>query len=58
MEPIKVLTANIDKPNSASIETYLQGGGYEHARKALTTMARLDRWDTPFPAPEPAKDDV
>jgi len=38
MEPIKVLTRNIDKPNSASIETYVAGGGYEHARKALTTM--------------------
>ena len=38
MEPIKVLTANIDKPDSASIHTYVAGGGYEHARKALTTM--------------------
>ncbi|HET8798335.1 MAG TPA: NADH-quinone oxidoreductase subunit F, partial [Thermoanaerobaculia bacterium] len=35
MEPIRVLTANIDKPNSRSIETYLAGGGYEAARKAL-----------------------
>jgi NADH-quinone oxidoreductase subunit F len=32
MEPIKILTANIDKPNSASIETY---GDYAAARKAL-----------------------
>jgi NADH-quinone oxidoreductase subunit F len=31
-DPIKVLTANIDKPNSASIETY---GDYAAARKAL-----------------------
>jgi NADH-quinone oxidoreductase subunit F len=38
MEPIKVLTANIDKPNSTSIDTYVDGGGYENARKALTTM--------------------
>jgi len=34
-EPIRVLTANIDKPNSASIETYVDGGGYEAARTAL-----------------------
>jgi NADH-quinone oxidoreductase subunit F len=39
MEPIRVLTANIDKPNSKSIETYLDGGGYQAARKALTTMS-------------------
>src|SRR5712692_9584168 len=32
MEPIKILTANIDKPNSTSIETY---GDYAAARKAL-----------------------
>jgi NADH-quinone oxidoreductase subunit F len=36
MEQIKVLTANIHKPNSASIETYLEGGGYKAARKALS----------------------
>src|SRR3981081_13477 len=35
MEPIRVLTANIDKPNSAAIETYLDGGGYQAAEKAL-----------------------
>src|ERR1043165_5936544 len=35
MEPIKILTANIDKPSSTSIETY---GDYEQARKALTSM--------------------
>ena len=35
MEPIKVLTANVDKPNSASIDTYVAGGGYAAARKAL-----------------------
>ncbi len=38
MEPIKILTANIDKPNSTSIQTFQQAGGYERARKALTTM--------------------
>ena len=38
MDPIKVLTANIDKPNSASIDTYTAAGGYEDARRALTTM--------------------
>ncbi len=36
MEPIRILTANIDKPNSASIDTYLAGGGYEAVRKALS----------------------
>jgi NADH-quinone oxidoreductase subunit F len=36
MDPIRVLTANIDKPNSASIDVYVDGGGYEAARKALT----------------------
>src|SRR6476469_5149143 len=35
MQPIKILTANIDKPNSTSIDTYVAGGGYEAARKAL-----------------------
>src|ERR1041385_6123228 len=35
MDPIKILTANIDKPNSTSIDTYVGGGGYEAARKAL-----------------------
>ncbi|PYQ26314.1 MAG: NADH-quinone oxidoreductase subunit F [Acidobacteria bacterium] len=38
MEQIKVLLANIDKPDSTSIDTYMAGGGYEDARKALTTM--------------------
>jgi NADH-quinone oxidoreductase subunit F len=32
MEPIRVLTANIDKPNSMSIDVY---GDYAQARKAL-----------------------
>jgi NADH-quinone oxidoreductase subunit F len=36
MQQIKVLTANVDKPNSASIETYLQGGGYETLKKAFS----------------------
>jgi len=35
MDPIKVLTANIDKLNSTSIDVYVEGGGYEAARKAL-----------------------
>ncbi|MEO6487931.1 MAG: NADH-quinone oxidoreductase subunit NuoF [Thermoanaerobaculia bacterium] len=35
MDPIKVLTANIDEPNSTSIDVYVEGGGYEAARKAL-----------------------
>ena len=35
MEQIKVLLANIDKPNSTSIDVYMQSGGYEDARKAL-----------------------
>src|SRR3954469_4698891 len=35
MEPIRVLTANIDKPNSTAIQTYMDAGGYEAARKAL-----------------------
>lgn len=40
MEPIRVLTANIDKPDSTSIATYLDSGGYKAAKKALTTMTR------------------
>jgi NADH-quinone oxidoreductase subunit F len=35
MEPIKILLANVDKPNSTAIDTYLASGGYESARKAL-----------------------
>ena len=35
MQPIKILTANIDKPNSASIDVYLEGGGYKAVEKAL-----------------------
>ena len=35
MEPIKVLTKNVGKPNSASIDTYISGGGYESLKKAL-----------------------
>ena len=35
MEPIKILTANIDKPNSTSIDVYIDGGGYKAAEKAL-----------------------
>src|SRR5688500_3201252 len=35
MDQIKVLTANIDKQNSTSIDVYVEGGGYEAARKAL-----------------------
>ncbi len=35
MEPLRILSANWDKPNSASIATYLESGGYEAAKKAL-----------------------
>jgi NADH-quinone oxidoreductase subunit F len=35
MDPIKVLLANIDKPNSTSIDVYIDGGGYEAAKTAL-----------------------
>src|SRR5579859_445111 len=35
MDPIKILTANIDKPNSTSIDVYLDAGGYKAAEKAL-----------------------
>src|SRR5436309_15719244 len=35
MEQIKVILANIDKPNSTSIDVYLDGGGYKAAEKAL-----------------------
>jgi NADH-quinone oxidoreductase subunit F len=35
MQPIKILTANIDKPNSTSIGVYLDAGGYKAAEKAL-----------------------
>src|SRR5436853_468785 len=37
MQPIKVLLANIDKPNSTSIDVYTDGGGYEEARKVVTS---------------------
>ena len=35
MEPIKILTANIDKPNSTSIDVYIDGGGYKAVQTAL-----------------------
>ncbi len=35
MQPIKILTANIDKPSSTSIDVYLDGGGYKAIEKAL-----------------------
>ena len=35
MDQIKVLLANIDKPNSTSIDVYLDGGGYKAVEKAL-----------------------
>ncbi|HEX9500861.1 MAG TPA: NADH-quinone oxidoreductase subunit F, partial [Thermoanaerobaculia bacterium] len=35
MDPIKVLLANIDKPNSTSIDVYVDGGGYAAAKTAL-----------------------
>src|SRR5438445_13696505 len=35
MDPIKILLANVDKPNSTSIDTYIEGGGYGAAKTAL-----------------------
>ncbi len=35
MQPLKILTANIDKPNSFAIDTYVASGGYETLKKAL-----------------------
>ena len=35
MQPIKILLANIDKPDSTSIDVYIDGGGYKAAQKAL-----------------------
>ncbi len=35
MDQIKILTANVDKPNSTSIDVYIDGGGYKAAEKAL-----------------------
>ena len=35
MDPIKILTANIDKPNSTSIDVYIESGGYQAAKTAL-----------------------
>jgi NADH-quinone oxidoreductase subunit F len=37
MDQIKVLLANIDKPNSTSIDVYIDGGGY----KALETSLKM-----------------
>src|ERR1044072_4456161 len=35
MDQIKVLLANIDKPNSTSIDVYIDGGGYKAVQTAL-----------------------
>jgi NADH-quinone oxidoreductase subunit F len=35
MEQIRVLLANIDKPTSTAIDTYIEGGGYEAMKKSL-----------------------
>jgi len=35
MDQLRVLTANIDKPNSESIDVYIDGGGYEPLKKAF-----------------------
>jgi len=35
MEQIKVILANIDKPNSTSIDTYIAAGGYEALKTSL-----------------------
>src|SRR5258706_3627815 len=37
MDPIKILLANIDKPNSTSIDVYIDGGGY----KAIATALKM-----------------
>ena len=34
----RILTRNIDKPNSTSIDVYEAGGGYQALRKAVKTM--------------------
>ena len=34
----KIVTRNFGKPNSHTLAVYLAGGGYEGARKAITTM--------------------
>src|SRR6266478_5592870 len=39
MDPIKILTANIDKPNSTSIDVYIDGGGYKAIETALKMKA-------------------
>jgi len=33
-----ILTKDWDTPDSWKLDTYLRGGGYDAARKALTTM--------------------
>ena len=35
MDPIKILTANIDKANSTSIDVYIDSGGYQAVQTAL-----------------------
>ena len=35
MEPLKILTKNVGKPNSRSIDSYLESGGYKALEKAL-----------------------
>src|SRR5258706_9522936 len=35
MDQIKIPLANIDKPDSTSIDVYIDGGGYKAAQKAL-----------------------
>src|SRR5258706_16138082 len=43
MQPIKILTANIDKPNSTSIDVYIDGGGY----KAIETALKMKPEEVP-----------
>ena len=38
----KVLTMNVGKENSQSIEVYEAGGGYQSMRKALGSMSPAD----------------
>jgi NADH-quinone oxidoreductase subunit F len=35
MDPVKILTANIDKANSTSIDVYIESGGYQAVQTAL-----------------------
>lgn len=42
MDEMRVLMAHIDKPGQCNIETYLQNGGYQAARKAISEISPHD----------------